>query len=69
MNTDTKHEPAPLPAQTPEQAARLLAIAERQGTLHTSNLEHLLGVGKELWDSDEEFAQFLQFIRESRTRG
>ena len=68
MNKDTKPAPCPLPTQTPEQAARLRALAERQGTLGTSTFENLLGAGKDLWDSDEEFERFLEIVRESRAQ-
>lgn len=69
MNTDAKPSPAPLPTQTPGQAARLRAIAERQGTLGTSTFEHLIGAGKDLWASDEEFDRFLEILREFRAKG
>jgi hypothetical protein len=66
MSTDTKHEPAPLPAQTPEQAARLRAIAERQGTLGKSTIENLRTAGAQFWETDEEFDRFMEFLREIR---
>ena len=56
----------PVPDQTPEQAERLRRIAEKQGTLSTSTFENLLGAGKDLWETDEEFEQFLQLLRQIR---
>ena len=66
MSTDAKPTPGPLPTQTPEQAARLRAIAEKQGTLGKSTFENLLGAGAHLWESDGEFDRFLELIREAR---
>jgi hypothetical protein len=68
MNTDAKPVPTPLPTQTPEQAARLRALAEKQGVTGTANVEHLWGAGKDLWASDEEFEAFLAAIREVRAQ-
>jgi hypothetical protein len=56
----------PVTKQTPEQADNLRRIAEEQGTLHTSNFEHLWGAGKELWADDAEFEAFLASIRAIR---
>lgn len=64
MNSDTTTQPAT--SQTPEQAEKLRRIAEKQGTLGKSTFENLLGTGKQLWDSDEEFEQFLKLLREIR---
>jgi hypothetical protein len=66
MNSDTDTTPKPATGQTPEQAEKLRRIAEEQGTLHTSNLEHLLGAGKDLWADDAEFEAFLASIRAIR---
>lgn len=66
MNTDTTHTPTPATGQTPEQAERLRAIAEKQGTLGTSRVENLLGAGAGLWETDAQFEQFLEHLREIR---
>ena len=56
--------------RTKEEAeARARAIAEAQGTLSTSTFENLVGKGKNLWPTDEEFEQFLEFVREIRREG
>lgn len=52
--------------QTPEQYERLRRIAEQQGKLGTSRLENLEGAGQNLWESEEEFEQFLKLVREIR---
>jgi hypothetical protein len=67
MNPDTNLEPAPLPAQTPEQAARLRAIAERQGTQGKSSIENLRAAGARFWETDEEFDQFMHLLRDIRS--
>jgi hypothetical protein len=69
MDTDIKPTRPPLPTQTPEQAARLRAIAEQQGTLGKATFENLLGAGKDLWETDEEFERFLEILRMSRAQG
>jgi hypothetical protein len=66
MSTGTEITPTPETGQTPEQAEKLRRIAAEQGTLHTSNIEHLWGAGKELWADDAEFEAFLASIRAIR---
>jgi hypothetical protein len=66
MKININTNPRPVTKQTPEQAEKLRRIAEEQGTLHTSNFEHLLGAGKDLWANDAEFEAFLALIRASR---
>jgi hypothetical protein len=66
MSTETETNPTPSAGQTPEQAEKLRRIAAVQGTLHTSNIEHLWGSGKELWADDVEFEAFLASIRAIR---
>jgi hypothetical protein len=66
MSTETGAKPTPKTGQTPEQVENLRRIAEAQGTLHTSNLEHLWGAGKELWADDTEFEAFLASIHAIR---
>lgn len=73
MNTDTT-TPMPAPGAAPilpvpDAAERLRAIMEKQGTLGTSTFEKLFGAGADLWDSDQEFEQFLRLLRESRDKG
>ncbi|MFO0822891.1 MAG: hypothetical protein U0792_07195 [Gemmataceae bacterium] len=74
MNTDTNTPPStpivangvkPIPPIANAEA-KLRAIAEKQGTLHTSNIEHLWGAGKDLWASDEEFESFIASNRAIR---
>ena len=63
MNTDTTPAPAAAPA---DPADRLRRLAERQGTLHTSTYERLLGACEHLWRTDEEFEAFLKVIETDR---
>lgn len=62
--------PRPWPPKYPypDAAERLRKMAEEQGTTHTSNYEATLGTGEHLW-TDEEFEDFLVWLRESRRRG
>jgi hypothetical protein len=66
MSTEIGAKPHASTGQTPQQAENLRRIAEAQGTLHTSNVEHLWGSGKELWVDDNEFEAFLATIRTIR---
>ncbi|HEV3383923.1 MAG TPA: hypothetical protein VG097_03865 [Gemmata sp.] len=66
MSTETGAKPTPKAGQTAEQADNLRRIATDQGTLHTSNVKHLWGAGKELWADDDEFDAFLASIRAIR---
>lgn len=50
----------------PDAAAKLRAIAEAQGTLGKSTFENLLGAGKDLWDSPEDFERFMENLRAIR---
>jgi hypothetical protein len=74
MSTDAipaatnSNSPAPIPP-IPDAEAKLRAIAEKQGTLGKSTFENLLGAGKVLWDSPEDFERFMEILREIRTRG
>ena len=54
----------------PDAEAKLRAIAEAQGVvLDGKAYEKLLGAGKCLWDSDEDFERFLESIRAIRREG
>lgn len=54
----------------PDAEAKLRAISEAQGVvLDGKAWEHLLGAGKGLWDSDEDFERFLESIRALRREG
>ena len=54
----------------PDAEAKLRAIVEAQGVvLDGKAWEHLLGAGKGLWDSDEDFERFLESIRALRREG
>jgi hypothetical protein len=64
MSPDTTTPPAT--GQTPEQAEKFRAIAERQGTLGKSTYENLFGSRAGQWETDEEFDQFLEHIRAIR---
>lgn len=41
-------------------------IAREQGKLHTATLEHLESLNIQLFESDEEFEQFQEWLREVR---
>jgi len=57
----------PPKALKPEEiAAKLARIAAEQGNAETSNVEHLLGSGEDLWETDEELDEFLEGIRQRR---
>lgn len=63
MSTDVTSRPSPAPPADPSD--RLRCLAERQGTLHTSTYERLLGAGEHLWASDAELEAFLEGVRRS----
>lgn len=70
MSTETR-TPPPAAAPNPippvaDAAAKLRAIAGRQGTLGKATFDALLGAGSHLWASDEEFERFQQLVREAR---
>jgi hypothetical protein len=70
MSADTQTPPPaggpkPIPPVA-NAAAKLRAIAEKQGTLGKATFETLLGAGAHLWASDEEFERFQQLTREAR---
>ena len=72
MANTTKPTEIPIPrppAPIPDAAERLRQMAEEQGVTHTANVEHLEGCLEDLWESDEEFEQFMEILRESRRRG
>ena len=52
--------------QTPEQAARLNAIAAKQGIIGPPDLDGIRATCKDLWATDAEFEAFLEAIREIR---
>ena len=54
----------PRPTEREVAAAKLARIAAEQGTATTSNVEHLLGTGSDLWNSDAELDEFLELIRQ-----
>jgi len=58
--------PGQISPPVPNAEAKLRAIAEAQGTLGKSTFENLLGAGKGLWDSDEDFERFMENIRAIR---
>ncbi|MCI0701945.1 MAG: hypothetical protein L0241_12760 [Planctomycetia bacterium] len=76
MSTEpTTNEPAE-PAKIapilpiPNAEAKLRTIAEAQGVvLDGKAYERLLGAGKGLWDSEEDFERFMQILREQRAKG
>ena len=43
-------------------------LARAQGKLHTATLEHLESLNIQLFESDEEFERFQEWLRESRRR-
>ncbi len=54
----------------PDAEARIRAIAEAQGVILDGKAwEHLLGAGKGLWDSDEDFERFIELLNERRKQG
>jgi uncharacterized protein (DUF2384 family) len=56
--------PTPKPVLTPaEKLARLIA---EQGVRPVERFEDLLGRGRDLWETDEEFQEFLEAIRRAR---
>lgn len=66
MNTSNQPVPAPNPLQTPEQLARLNAIRKQQGITGPTPIEQIIGSGRNLWDSDEDFDKFVASIEELR---
>jgi hypothetical protein len=44
-------------------------LAAEQGVTLPQRIEDLIGAGKDLWDSDAEFEEFLKGIYERRRRG
>jgi hypothetical protein len=75
MTADTNTPPPTLPSPADgtrpippvaDAAAKLRAIAERQGTLGKATFGTLLGAGAHLWATAEEFERFQQLVRESR---
>jgi hypothetical protein len=48
---------------------KLRAKIIEQGVAETANLEHIYGAGEDLWESEEEFEQFLNYIAQSRREG
>ena len=63
MVVRSKNKKSKLLAKNREKLERM---AREQGVTKTSNLENLEGKGKELWDSDEEFEQFLEHMKAIR---
>lgn len=54
----------PLPRQyTPEEVE---AIIDAQGVRKTATIEHQLGMGDSLFESDEEFEEFMKVIEATR---
>jgi hypothetical protein len=71
-----------MPEPTMEDLARRIEAIERRLGIRdpspakqplprksSSTYEHLVGLGKDLWESDEELDAFLEAIRESRRAG
>jgi hypothetical protein len=56
----------PTPPRPPVRPAgisdKLWAIIIEQGVADTANIEYLQQAGKDLWESDEEFEQFMASI-------
>jgi hypothetical protein len=71
MSTDAKR-PTPAPPVPPTPAGRprktLDELIAEQGVAETATFENLLGKGAELWDSDEEFEQFMDHLRAIRRK-
>jgi hypothetical protein len=70
MTTDTELSPPeeprtrPLPRQyTPEELREMLV---KKGPMKYATFEEMIGAGAHLWDSDEEFDEFLRGIYERR---
>jgi hypothetical protein len=47
-------------------SAEIRRKIKEQGVAKTANFEHLYGACADLWESDEEFEQFMQFLAQSR---
>ncbi len=57
------------PGQTREQALKLRAIMDKQGKTGKATLKNFLAIIDEnppLWDTDEEFEEFMGILRELR---
>ncbi len=52
--------------RSPELEARLQEMKRNQGVIE-STFDEMLGFGKECFDSDEDFEDFLRIIRKTRT--
>ena len=62
--------PGQISPPMPDAEAKLRAIAEAQGVvLDGKAWERLLGAGKDLWDSDEDFERFIELLNERRKQG
>jgi hypothetical protein len=63
-------EPSPPPSQArpSDISPALWAKIVEQGVADTATLEHLYGAGKDLWETDAEFEQFLETIRATRAQ-
>lgn len=66
MTTDIKNRAIQpqLPRQHSPEA--LEALIDQQGVRESATLEKQLGAGIDLWDSDEEFEEFLKVIEATR---
>lgn len=60
---DLPHVRHPSPA---ERAAKLHRLIREQGVEQTATYEYLLGRGRDLWETDEEFDEFLVGIAATR---
>jgi hypothetical protein len=66
MSLDTA-KPATPPNRPQQHSPEALgALIEKQGVRETATLEKQLGAGIELWDSDEEFEEFMKVIEATR---
>ena len=54
------------PPARPDMPEKLQRMIEQQGVAHTATFEYLLGSGADLWETDEEFDDFVKLLNESR---
>lgn len=59
----------PTTAPTPTAEEKLQRLLAERGLADTSSAEHIAKAGAGLWDSDEEFDEFLAILRKLRHDG
>lgn len=72
----TNPQPEPTTAPAPPVKPRLddipeplLRLIREQGVAETATYENLLGSGKDLWESDEEFEEWMELLRKLKREG